>query len=196
MSSKHADTKTAALANSNGDLLSTFRLFDRNGDGTIAREELEMVLKLLDPQMWTDANVDKLLEGADANGDGLVQYEEFIGSTFGGCGDSQSMRQALQELESPTSAWGAAYKDALASSVRPSRPKRSFHIMDEDGKELCSLTLDARSDVWAMKERIHEIIGVSEFSQRLHVDGAELEDRSKIKKAIPRGTSDVTLVRS
>merc|ERR1719157_33738 len=96
MSSKdRTKEKTAVLAKSNsGDVISTFRLFDRNGDGTIDREELEMVLKLLDPQMWTDANVEKLLKGADANGDGVVQYEEFIGWTFGGCVGSHSMRQA------------------------------------------------------------------------------------------------------
>lgn len=198
MSSKdRTKEKTPTLANSNsGDVLTTFRLFDRNGDGTIDREELEMVLKLLDPKMWTDANVEKLLQGADANCDGVVQYEEFIGWMFGGADGSQSMRQAVQELESPTSAWGAAYKDALASSVKPAKPKRCLRVIDEDGEELCSVNIDTKADVWALKERIQETIGVSEFSQQLLVAGEELEDRSKIKKAIPKGTSDVTLVKS
>lgn len=196
-SKERTKEQPAALAKAKSDdVLNTFKLFDRNGDGTIEREELQMVLKLLDPQQWTDAKVDQLLKGADRNGDGVVQYEEFIDWAFSNGEGSQNMRQAVQELESPTSAWGVAYKEALVSSVKPTKPKKSLRIVDEDGKELCSVSLEARADVWALKERINEVIGVSEFSQQLFVDGEELEDRAKLKKAIPKGTSDVTLIAS
>merc|ERR1711862_890320 len=34
-------------------ILDVFRKFDRNGDGTIDRHELELLLKALDPDTWT-----------------------------------------------------------------------------------------------------------------------------------------------
>lgn len=58
-------------------LLQAFRRFDVNNDGQISREELATVLRRLDSS-WDDAAINQLLRAADSNGDGVLQYEEFI----------------------------------------------------------------------------------------------------------------------
>lgn len=58
--------------------LSAFKRFDSNGDGVISREELAKIFMAMDPDVWTEARVDKLMKAADRNRDGLIQYEEFV----------------------------------------------------------------------------------------------------------------------
>eukprot|EP00747_Dinoflagellata_sp_TGD_P098456 gnl/TRDRNA2_/TRDRNA2_167459_c0_seq1.p1 gnl/TRDRNA2_/TRDRNA2_167459_c0~~gnl/TRDRNA2_/TRDRNA2_167459_c0_seq1.p1 ORF type:complete len:298 (-),score=53.35 gnl/TRDRNA2_/TRDRNA2_167459_c0_seq1:159-1052(-) len=55
-----------------------FRYFDLNGDGVVSRQELMSVLQELDAELFTPDNIDRLLAEADANGDGLIHYEEFF----------------------------------------------------------------------------------------------------------------------
>lgn len=55
-----------------------FRRFDTNGDGVIDKEELGRVFKAMDPDRWDDARVSRLLALADQNGDGAINYEEFV----------------------------------------------------------------------------------------------------------------------
>jgi len=54
-----------------------FKVFDKNQNGKISREELKAVLQFLDKDTWTDRAVDALLRGSDANGDGELQFTEF-----------------------------------------------------------------------------------------------------------------------
>lgn len=61
------------------DVTAVFRQFDTNCDGMIDRNELMHVLQELDPERWTKRNVTLLLMSVDANFDGRINYEEFVG---------------------------------------------------------------------------------------------------------------------
>lgn len=65
-----------------GDVLRVFRRFDLNDDGVVSHLELSRILKRLDPVCWTDAKIQAFLATMDANGDGVVQYEEFLDWIF------------------------------------------------------------------------------------------------------------------
>eukprot|EP00442_Polarella_glacialis_P009015 CAMPEP_0115076298 /NCGR_PEP_ID=MMETSP0227-20121206/16353_1 /TAXON_ID=89957 /ORGANISM="Polarella glacialis, Strain CCMP 1383" /LENGTH=501 /DNA_ID=CAMNT_0002463431 /DNA_START=159 /DNA_END=1664 /DNA_ORIENTATION=+ len=58
---------------------SAFRVFDRNGDGTISQDELKMVLNGgdLTSVVGAKAIADLLME-IDGNGDGVIDFQEFL----------------------------------------------------------------------------------------------------------------------
>ena len=58
-------------------LRSAFSYFDKDGSGTISREELRQCLQS-DDFTLKDEEIDNLLNGVDANDDGEVDYDEFI----------------------------------------------------------------------------------------------------------------------
>merc|ERR1712139_680142 len=67
---------------------SAFRVFDRNGDGKISQDELKQVLGDGSVENVVGAEaVAKLLKDVDANGDGVVDFQEFM----------QMMKQAGEE---------------------------------------------------------------------------------------------------
>lgn len=55
-----------------------FQYFDADGNGTLDRQELLTALQSDDPVRWTPARIDALLQAADTNRDGVIQYEEFV----------------------------------------------------------------------------------------------------------------------
>ena len=59
------------------ELLEAFKVFDKDGSGTISTEELRAVLKSLGEDM-TDADVDEMIKLADKNGDGQIDCEFFF----------------------------------------------------------------------------------------------------------------------
>ncbi|XP_056022814.1 uncharacterized protein LOC125649260 isoform X2 [Ostrea edulis] len=59
------------------DLKKAFRVFDINGDGFITREELREVLTKMGETL-TDHEVDEMMENADKNGDGKIDYDEYV----------------------------------------------------------------------------------------------------------------------
>ncbi|XP_067324502.1 calmodulin-like [Anolis sagrei] len=54
-----------------------FRVFDKNGNGYITVGELRHVMTNLGEKL-TDAEVDQMIKEADLDGDGKVNYEEFV----------------------------------------------------------------------------------------------------------------------
>jgi Ca2+-binding EF-hand superfamily protein len=58
-------------------LKSAFTYFDKDGSGTISRDELRACLHNEDFTM-TDEIIDTLLNEADKNGDGSIDYNEFL----------------------------------------------------------------------------------------------------------------------
>ena len=58
-------------------LRSAFTYFDKDGSGTISRDELRTCLQS-DDFTLTECQIDELLDGVDANDDGEVDYDEFL----------------------------------------------------------------------------------------------------------------------
>jgi calcium-dependent protein kinase len=64
---------------------SAFRLFDRNGDGKISPEELKQVLGNDDVTSVLGAQqLKELMSEVDGNGDGFIDFQEFMGMMRGG----------------------------------------------------------------------------------------------------------------
>ncbi|XP_043235431.1 calcium-binding protein E63-1-like isoform X1 [Amphibalanus amphitrite] len=59
------------------DLFSAFRLFDRDGNGYITLDELRRAMDLIEERM-TEAELNALIQMADADKDGRINYEEFL----------------------------------------------------------------------------------------------------------------------
>lgn len=82
-----------ATGGSNEQIVACFRQFDVSGTGAISRGELGAVLKVLNPAAFSkEEKVDALLKEMDTNGDGSIQYQEFVDWVLAG---SEVARQAM-----------------------------------------------------------------------------------------------------
>jgi len=72
-----------------------FKEFDKNGDGSIDLEELTAILRLIDPVFFTDEVCKVLLEEIDADGDGEINYSEFLNFLCSGDEDSDVFARML-----------------------------------------------------------------------------------------------------
>lgn len=61
-----------------------FRVFDRNGDGKIDKDELRQVLENSEVQTLTERTLTEIMEEADQNGDGQIDFQEFMKMMRGG----------------------------------------------------------------------------------------------------------------
>jgi len=59
------------------ELREAFRVFDKDGNGFISSAELRHVMTNLGEKL-TDDEVDEMIREADLDGDGTVNYEEFV----------------------------------------------------------------------------------------------------------------------
>ncbi|CAJ0918836.1 unnamed protein product, partial [Mesorhabditis belari] len=62
-------------------LRKAFQMFDKDQNGFICRDELRQAM-LAEGETINEAELDKMMAEADVNGDGLVNYDEFIGFLF------------------------------------------------------------------------------------------------------------------
>jgi len=59
------------------DLFAAFRLFDKDGNGYITMDELKRAMDLIDERL-TDSELQSLIQMADVDKDGKIDYEEFL----------------------------------------------------------------------------------------------------------------------
>jgi calmodulin len=69
------------------DLIEAFRLFDREGSGTVSVQEFKHVMTTLGDAL-TDEEAEELLRKADIDEKGLINYDEFVKSIVGVGGNS------------------------------------------------------------------------------------------------------------
>jgi calmodulin len=62
---------------SDNDLMEAFQIFDKDGNGFISAAELRHVLVSKDDKI-TDIEIDQMIATVDIDGDGQINYEEFI----------------------------------------------------------------------------------------------------------------------
>lgn len=60
---------------SNNKLHTAFKMFDKDGGGSISTDEIKQVLSF--GQTLDEAVVNQIIQQVDANGDGEISYEEF-----------------------------------------------------------------------------------------------------------------------
>ncbi|RZB49559.1 Calmodulin-like protein 8 isoform B [Glycine soja] len=59
------------------ELKEAFRVFDKDHDGYISPSELRSVMRTIGEKV-TDEEVEQMVKEADLDGDGLIDYEEFV----------------------------------------------------------------------------------------------------------------------
>ena len=59
------------------ELIEAFKIFDRDGNGLISNVELQHVMTSLGENVTMD-EVDEMIKEADLDGDGYINYEEFV----------------------------------------------------------------------------------------------------------------------
>ncbi|XP_037946792.1 calmodulin-like [Teleopsis dalmanni] len=63
--------------NSDQEIRDAFRVFDRNGDGFISAEELRYVMTNMGEKLTLE-EANEMIREADLNGDGQIDYNEFV----------------------------------------------------------------------------------------------------------------------
>lgn len=70
-------TKQAHEDDADEELREAFKIFDKDEDGFISPAELRFVMTNLGEKL-TDEEIDDMIREADFDGDGLINYEEFV----------------------------------------------------------------------------------------------------------------------
>ena len=58
-------------------ILDVFKSFDKDGNGYVSASELRSIMMSLG-EILTDVEVDEMIREADTNGDGQIDYDEFV----------------------------------------------------------------------------------------------------------------------
>merc|ERR1711879_360806 len=102
-----------------GELVEVFKVFDRDGSGFISPAELRHVMTNLGEKL-ADEEVDEMIREADVDGEGQINYEEFVKMMMaGGPSYSQSVpaQCAPVELSAQVASAPASVAPSAASMV-------------------------------------------------------------------------------
>lgn len=67
----------AAMVDAEGEMLEAFRVFDKDGNGLISEDELKQAMIGLGERL-TAEELKAMIAAADVNGDGQIDYKEFL----------------------------------------------------------------------------------------------------------------------
>jgi calmodulin len=67
--------------NAEEEMREAFQIFDSDGNGTISAEELRQIMKNLGENL-TDEEINDMVNEADLDGDGEIDYMEFVRMMF------------------------------------------------------------------------------------------------------------------
>ena len=70
-------TRIMKDANPEEEMRDAFRVFDKDGNGFISAAELKIVMTKLGEKL-TDEEAEEMIRGTDVDGDGQINYEEFV----------------------------------------------------------------------------------------------------------------------
>ena len=59
------------------EFIEAFKVFDRDENGLISKEELKIIMTKLEERVSDDL-INELMDKADIDGDGFINYEEFV----------------------------------------------------------------------------------------------------------------------
>ena len=118
---------------SEAELMRLFQKFDRRGTGRISRRDFSDAIRKLGLRNATPSQIDDLMDRIDINGDGLLDYSEFVDAAlvgsksrrYGGAGSSPRARRWGRRggrSISPTRRTGGGYD--YESSKRRSNGRR------------------------------------------------------------------------
>lgn len=83
-------------------VLCQFQNFDKNEDGTLDRAELRDAIKSVvvgaDEERWSEQRVDRLMQAADTNRDGVINYEEFLAFVSANKEDECDFRRTAERV--------------------------------------------------------------------------------------------------
>lgn len=76
-SNADADPHRIPCQSAQEEILEAFKVFDKDGNGFISAAELRHIMTNLGEKL-TDEEVDEMIREADIDGDGQINYEEFV----------------------------------------------------------------------------------------------------------------------
>lgn len=80
-----------------------FQQFDADHNGQLDREELKALFNYLDPDCWTDEQLDRLFDAVDQNSNGQIEFNEFLNWVDPSLRPPPSLRPGLLPYSSPSS---------------------------------------------------------------------------------------------
>eukprot|EP00930_Biecheleria_cincta_P001779 TRINITY_DN102879_c0_g1_i1.p1 TRINITY_DN102879_c0_g1~~TRINITY_DN102879_c0_g1_i1.p1 ORF type:complete len:754 (+),score=103.33 TRINITY_DN102879_c0_g1_i1:38-2263(+) len=121
-------------------VIRVFRAFDVDQDGVISREELMFLLEAVCKHSMTQDETDIIIQAADANEDGMIQYEEFVSWISEGSGVAADIAQIGESLSQtcPPGLNPCRY-GATCFNKEPSHRKKFWHPVPEDYDKLSSM---------------------------------------------------------
>ncbi|RDX87434.1 Calmodulin-related protein [Mucuna pruriens] len=115
------------------ELKEAFRVFDKDQNGFISAAELRHVMTNLGEKL-TDEEVDEMIREADVDGDGQINYEEFVKVMMANLKDDKRERRAGRRKKKKTIKDVVRGKLSSHSDVRgASRRYKRGHSLTKDG---------------------------------------------------------------